>query len=190
MMFTVWLYRFNRGMAPTALDELDTRGVEKVYPGVDPARGTFFGRTWGHPIYTHASVFRRDGLAALRAEVEDVDNLLRNLRILSPSLAAMEIRNMVPRDDPDLVSLGDDGWHVQAVQPWIDVAKANPEVAYHLNVIGVSCVKNNTFPPSIVQAVWRDRLGFPQKWFGGPDARLAWPEFAAERGAKTVTQSG
>jgi hypothetical protein len=177
-------------MAPAALAELDTRGVEKVYPGVDPARGTFFGRTWGHPIYTHASVFRRDGIAATRSEVEDVDNLLRNLRILSPSLAAMEIRNMVPRDDPDLVSLGDDGWHAEVVQPWVDAAKANPEVVHHLNVIGMSCVKQNTFPPYIIQAVWRDKLGFPQKWFGGSDARLPWPQFAADRGLTATKRTG
>jgi hypothetical protein len=189
-MFTVWLYRFNRGMAPTALDELVTRGVEKVYPGVDPTRGTFLGRTWGHPIYTHASVFRRDGIPAARAEVEDVDNLLRNLRILSPSLAAMEIRNMVPRDDPDLVSLGDDGWHAEVVQPWVDAAKANPEVAYHINVIGVSCVRHNTFPPYHIQAVWRDKLGHPQKWFGGSDPRAPWPDFAAERGLTTTKTTG
>jgi hypothetical protein len=150
---------------------LRTRGAEKVYPGCAFEGGTFLGRCWGHTNYTFGSVFRRDGLAATRAEVDDVSNLLQNLRILSPAVAAMEVRNIVPRDDAELKKLGDDGWHGQAVTPWVEAAKANPEVAHHLNVIGMSCLQNNTFPPYMIQGVWRDKLGFPQEWLGGVDPR-------------------
>lgn len=171
MMYSVWLYRFKPGLTYSTLDMLRTRGAEKVYPGTLTEGGTFLGRCWGHTNYTFGSVFRRDGLAAARAEVEDVDNLSRNLRILSPTVAAMEVRNIIPRDDADLKELGDDGWHAQAVAPWVEAAKAHQEIAYHLNVIGMSCLQNNTFPPYMIQAVWRDRLGFPQQWLGGVDPR-------------------
>ena len=181
-MYTVWFYRFKRGMAATTVDKLRVRGVEKLYPGVDPKGGTFLGRVWGHLIYTHASVFRRDGVAGARAEAQDVDNLLRNLRLLSPAVAAIEVRNLIPRDDAELAKLGEDGWHSQVVQPWLDAAKAIPEVAYHLNVIGMSCLKQNTFPPYMVQALWREKLGYPQKWFGGSDPRAHWPVEAREAG--------
>jgi hypothetical protein len=53
----------------------------------------------------------------------------------------------------------------------VEAAKANPEVAHHLNVIGMSCLQNNTFPPYMIQGVWRDKLGFPQEWLGGVDPR-------------------
>ena len=171
MMYTVWLYRFKPEMTGPTLEKLRLRGVEHVYPGVEPEGGTFLGRVWGHTNYTYGSVFRRNGVAGARAEVEDVDNLLRNLRILSPTLAAMEVRNIIPRDDAELKKLGDDGWHSQVVEPWVKAAKSNPEVAYHLNVIGFECMKANTFPPYMVQAFWRDKLGFPQKWLGGVDPR-------------------
>jgi hypothetical protein len=87
---------------------------------------------------------------------------------------------MVPRDDPDLTSLGDDGWHAQVVQPWVDAANASTEVSYHLNVIGMACIKQNTFPPYMVQAVWRDKLGHPQQWLGGSDPRVHWPAEAGK----------
>ena len=51
------------------------------------------------------------------------------------------------------------------------MAKANPEIEYHLNVIGFACLQADTFPPYMVQAIWRDKMGFPQKWFGGVDIR-------------------
>lgn len=171
MIYTVWLYRFKPGMTASTLEMLRTRGAERLHRGVELEGGTFLGRVWGHTNYTYGSVFRRTGLAGARAEAEDTDNLLRNLRILSPNLAAMEVRNIIPRDDAELKELGDDGWHSQVVEPWVEAAKANPEVAYHLNVIGFSCMKANTFPPYMVQAVWRDKLGFPQKWLGGVDPR-------------------
>lgn len=171
MMYSVWFYRFKPGTAANALDQLRTRGREKVYPGCTHEGGTFLGRVWGHTNYTHASVFPRENIAAARAEAEDADNLLRNLRILSPALAAMEIRNHIERDDPELVSLGEDEWHTRVVTPFVDAAEANPEVAYHLNAIGFSCLSNNTFPPYPVQAVWRAALGYPQKWLGGSEPR-------------------
>ena len=173
-MYTVWFYRFHRGRADATVAKMCDRGLENLYPGVNPKGGTLLGRVWGHQIYTHASVFSRD-LAGARAEVQDVDNLLRNLRLLSPAVAAMEVRNTIPRDDADLARLGEDGWHTQMVQPWLDAAKKCPEVAYHLNVIGMACFKQNTFPPYMVQALWRDMCGYAPKWFGGSDPRAHWP---------------
>lgn len=174
-MWTLWFYRFKPGLTASTLDALRLRGVEKLYPGGNPDRGTFLGRVWGHLHYTHVSVLRREGLDGVRAEAQDLDNLVRNLRILSPALAGMEVRNMIPRHDTELAELGDDGWHARAVQPWIDAARQNAEVAYHLNVIGVSCMKQDTVPPYMIQAVWRDRLGYGQQWIGGRDPRRHWP---------------
>lgn len=171
MIYSIWLYRFKPGMAEQTITKLRQLGAEKVYSGVELEGGTFLGRVWGHMIYTHGSVFRRDGIAGARAEAEDVDSLLRTLRILSPALKALEVRNIIPRDDAELKELGDDGWHSQVVEPWVEAAKSTPEVAYHLNVIGFECMKVNTFPPYMVQAIWRDKLGFPQKWLGGKDPR-------------------
>lgn len=181
MMMSVWLYRFKPGMTASTLEKLRLRGVDKVYPGVTAEGGTFLGRCWSHPSYTHGSVFRREDLAALRAEALDVDTLLGNLRLLSPAVASLEIRNMIPRYDPELVSLGDDEWHLQAVQPWIDAANDNPEVAYHLNVIGMSCLQYNTLVPYTVQAYWRDRFGQPQVFSGAPDP---WAQPAAAPAAE------
>ena len=172
MMYTIWLYRFNPGMTDTTLTTMRARGAEKIHPGIEPGKGTFLGRVWGSRKFTYGSVFRRDGIAGAQAEAEDVDNLLLNLRILSPAVAAMEVRNVIPRDDPELVALGDDGWHAQVVQPYLDAVKANPEVEYHLSVIGFSCIKHHVIPPYMVNAIWRDKLGFPQKWLGGDDPRI------------------
>lgn len=172
MMYSLWLYRFKPGLTAPTLAQLRGRGAEKVHPGCTWDDGTFLGRLHGHANFTHATVFRREGLAAVRAEAEDVDNLLRNLRILSPAVAAMEARDYIERDDPELVELGDDEWHQRAVRPFIDAANANAEVAYHLNVIGLSCMKHNTVPPYTIQSVWRDKLKQPQTWIGGTDPRI------------------
>jgi hypothetical protein len=171
MIYSVWLYRFQPGLTEPTLAELRKLGLERVYPGVEKEGGKFLGRVWGHPNYTYGSAFRRNGAAGVRAETGDLDSLLRTLRILSPSLAAMEVRNVIPRDDAELKELGDDGWHSRAVGGWIDAARQTPEVAHHLNVIGFACLKANTFPPYMVQAVWRDKLGFPPKWLGATDSR-------------------
>ena len=171
MIYTTWLYKFKPGMAEPAMTQLRQLGIESVHPGVQTEGGTFLGRIWGHMIYTHGSCFRRDGIAGVRSELDDLDKVLRTLRILSPSLEALEVRNIIPRDDAELKELGDDGWHCQVVEPWIEAAKANPEIEYHLNVIGFNCMKANTFPPYMIQAIWRDKLGFEQKWFGGKDPR-------------------
>ena len=171
MMYSVWLYRFNPGMTYSTVDTLRARGPEKVYPGCEYEGGTFLGRVWAHTNFTFGSVYRRRSLASAAPEVEDRDNLLRNLRILSPAVAAMEVRNIIPRDDAELKRLGEDDWHAEMAAPWIEAAQADTEIAYHLNVIGMSCVKNSTPPPYMIQAVWRDKLGFPPKWVGGVDAR-------------------
>jgi hypothetical protein len=172
MMYTLWLYRFKPGMTDATLSKLRSRGPEKVHRGIEPEGGTFLGRVWGHPHYTFGSVFRRNGIAGAQAEATDVDNLLRNLRILSPTVAAMEVRNLIPRDDPELKELGDDGWHSQVVAPYLDAAKADPEVEYHLSAIGLSCLKSSVVPPYMVQAIWREKLGHPQQWLGGVDPRV------------------
>jgi hypothetical protein len=171
MMYTLWLYRFKPGMTESTLSKLRARGPEKVHPGIEPGSGSFLGRIWGHPHFTFGSVFRRNGVAAAQAEAQDIDNLLRNLRILSPNVAAMEVRNLIPRDDKELTELGDDGWHAQVVAPYLEAAKANPEVEYHLNAIGLACLKSSVVPPYMVQAIWREKLGFPQQWLGGVDPR-------------------
>lgn len=171
MIYTLWLYRFKPGMTDSTLTTLRARGPENVHRGVEPEGGTFLGRVWGHPNYTFGSVFRRNGIAGARAEAEDLDNLLLNLRILSPAVAAMEVRNLIPRDDPELTELGDDGWHREVVAPYLDAVRANPEVEYHLSAIGLSCLKSSVVPPYMVQAIWRDKLGFPEQWLGGVDPR-------------------
>jgi hypothetical protein len=179
MIYTTWLYRFKPGLTEPTLEKLRQLGAAQVYPGAELEGGTFLGRVWGHMNYTFGSVFRRNGLAGVKAEAERSENLLRTLRILSPSIAAMEVRNLIPRDDAELKALGDDGWHQEVVAPWISAAKSSTEVAYHLNVIGMACMKNRTVPPYMVQAVWRDRLGIPQKWLGGPDPRSYFTSKAA-----------
>jgi hypothetical protein len=179
MMYTLWLYRFKPGKTDSTLSQLRSRGVEKLYPGIEPGSGSFLGRVWGHPHFTYGSVFRRDGIAAAQAEAEDVDNLLRNLRILSPNVAAMEVRNLIPRDDKELTDLGDDGWHAKVVEPYLAAVKANPEVEYHLSAIGLSCLKSSVVPPYMVQAIWREKLGFPQQWLGGVDPRTRIKDKAA-----------
>jgi hypothetical protein len=171
MMYSVWLYRFKPGMTATTLDKLRARGAGQVYPGCEPEGSTFLGRVWGDPTYTYGSVYRRDGVAAAQAEATDVGNLVKTLRILSPAVAAMEIRNIIPCNDAELRDLGDDEWHRQVVAPWVAAARANPEVAHHLDVIGISCIENNIFPPYPVQAWWRDRFHYPQQWLGGVDPR-------------------
>lgn len=171
MMYSLWFYRFKPGTTHSTLNQLRARGPEKVYPGCTWSDGTFLGRMHGHANFTHATVFRRENLKAMRDEAKDIDNLLHNLRILSPNVAAMEVRDLVQRDDPELVKLGDDEWHRQAVATWIDAARTSPEVAYHVNVIGLTCMKNNSIPPYTVQSVWRDKLKQPQTWIGGPDPR-------------------
>ena len=171
MIYTIWLYRFKPGMTDSTLTTLRARGAEKLYPGIEPEGGTFLGRVWAHPHFTYGSVFRRDGVAGARAEAEDVDNLLVNLRILSPALRAMEVRNLISRDDPELVALGDDGWNAAVVASYLDAVKANPEVGYHLSTIGLSCLENSVVPPYMVQAIWRDEIGYPQQWLGGVDPR-------------------
>jgi hypothetical protein len=181
VIYTLWLYRFKPGMSGEALAKLRQLGPDVVYPGAETqyADSTFFGRVWGYHKWTYGSVFRRNGIAGVRAEAEDVDKLLRSLRVLSPALEAMEVRNIIPRDDEELRSLGDDRWHQRVVEPWIEAARADPEVFYHLNLIGFSCIRGDTFAPYMVQAVWRDKLGFSQKWFGGKDARRHYsPDFA------------
>lgn len=169
-MYTLWFYRFAPGMTESTLSKLRVRGPELLYPGADVENGTFFGRLWGHQLYTHGSVFERRGTAAVRRETADLDVALENLRILAPALRAMEVRNLVAKDDPELVELGDDGWHEQVSSHWVDAAKANDELRYHLDVIGFSCLKSGTFPPYMVLDVWRRSRGRPYKWFGMPAA--------------------
>ena len=171
MIYSVWLYRFKPGLTASTLEKLRARGAEKVYPGVQLEGGTFLGRVWGDPNYTHGSLYRRDGVAGVQAEAADVGNLLKTLRILSPAVAGIEMRNIIPRGDVELEALGDDEWHGRVVAPWVDAARANSEVAYHLDAIGISCWHSGIFPPYPVQAWWRDRLGFPQRWMGGTDPR-------------------
>ncbi|WP_155765563.1 hypothetical protein [Mycobacterium colombiense] len=172
-MLTVWLYRFKAGTTASTLNKLRLRGPERVYPGVNLDGGTFFGRCWSHPLYTHGSVFTRNGIADARKETADMELLKENLRILSPSLAAMEVRNLIPNDDPELVELGDNGWHEQMSSNWVEAASSSDEVEFHLNTIGLSCLNVGTFPPYTILELWRQKRGRPYEWFGSAPAPRA-----------------
>lgn len=169
-MFTYWLYRFKPGMTESTLSQLRLRGPQLTYPGAEAEGGTFFGRLWGHQLYTHASIFERRGTQAVRKETEDLDLALQNIRILAPALKALEIRNLIAPNDPELVALGDDTWHERVTSHWVEAAAKSDEMRYHLDVIGFSCLEQRTFPPYMVVDLWRTSRGLPYKWYGAPAA--------------------